>query len=149
MPVMSVPRFQRLFREVASLNVDKSDLKRCIDFIDERIYDMLLVAQARAKANERDVLQPWDLPITKGLQERMYEFRDVDQGIELRPTLEQLTARPPLEVTLSDETDERIALVAGGLCVALAQCMVVVDPEVRNPGSEHWRRAEQIFTILL
>ena len=146
---MSVPRFERLFREVAGLDVDKSDLKRCNDFINDKIYHMLLIGQAHAKANERDVLLPWDLPITKGLQERMHEFRDVDQDIELRPTLEELTARPPLEVALSDDTTERIALVAAGLCVALAQCMVVVDPEVKNPGSEHWRRAEQIFNILL
>ena len=149
MPVMSVTRFERLFREIAGLDVDKSDLKRCNDFINAKIYDMLLIGQAHAKANEREILLPWDLPVTKGLQERMYEFRDLDQDIELRPTLEELTARPPLEVALSDDTIVRLALVAGGLCVALAQCMVVVDPEMRNPGSEDWRRAEQIFNVLL
>lgn len=149
MPVISITRFEQLFRSAAGLDVDKSDLKRCIDFIDDKIHDLLLIGQAHAKANQRDIIQPWDLPITKGLQERTYEFRDLDRDIQLRPVLDQLTARPPLEVALSEETTARIGLVAGGLCVALAQCLVVVDPEIKNPNTAHWERAIRIFDLLL
>ena len=39
-----IPRFQRLFREAAGLNFDKADLKRYQDFIDHRIYLLLLRA---------------------------------------------------------------------------------------------------------
>ena len=68
MSVMAVPKFERFFREAASLDVDKSDIKRYSDFVNEEIYDLLLVGQATARANGRDVLERWDLPITKGLQ---------------------------------------------------------------------------------
>ena len=60
--VMSVARFERFFRLAASLNVDKQDLKRYSDFINQKIYDLLLRAQAIAKANGRVMIEPFDLP---------------------------------------------------------------------------------------
>ena len=35
---------------------------------------LLLMAEATAEANRRDVVQPEDLPITKGLQQSIHEF---------------------------------------------------------------------------
>jgi hypothetical protein len=64
----AVARFQRLFRAAAGLDVDKNDLKRYDDFIDRKIYDLLLIGQAHAKANARDVIQSSDLPVTRGIQ---------------------------------------------------------------------------------
>ena len=68
MPVMAISKFERFFRLAASLDVDKSDIKRYADFVNQKIYDLLLMGVATAKANDRDVIQPWDLPMTKGLQ---------------------------------------------------------------------------------
>ncbi|WTG30621.1 DUF1931 family protein [Streptomyces decoyicus] len=87
-------RFERFFRAAASLDVDKNDLKRYSDFVDGKLYDLLLVAQAAAKANDRDIVEPWDLPITKGLQESIHRFRRLDEEIELKPIIEQLAAHP-------------------------------------------------------
>ena len=75
MTVIGVSRFERFFRAAASLDVDKNDLKRYSDFVDGKLYDLLLVAQAAAKANDRDIVELWDLPITKGLQESIHRFR--------------------------------------------------------------------------
>jgi uncharacterized protein DUF1931 len=66
---MSVAKFERFFRETGTLDIDKEDLKRYNDFINEKIYDLLIAAQATAKMNIRDVIQPQNVPITKGLQE--------------------------------------------------------------------------------
>ena len=79
MEVMAIAKFERFFRLVASLDVDKSDLKRYRTFVNDKIYDLLLRAQAAAKANGCDVIEPHDLPITKGLQERIHEFRRIDE----------------------------------------------------------------------
>ena len=95
MPVMGVARFERFFRAAAGLDVDKDDLKRFDDFVGQQVYDLLLIAQAAAKANRRDVVQPSDLPITKGLQESIHDFERIDQEVELQPILDQLAARPP------------------------------------------------------
>lgn len=98
MTVMAVPKFERFFRVAGGLDVDKNDLKRFSDFVNEKIYDLLIMAQATAKANGRDVIEPWDLPITKGLQESIHRFEDLDEEIELEPILAHLAHRPQLDI---------------------------------------------------
>ena len=149
MPVMGVARFERFFRLAASLDVDKDDLKRYGDFVDQKLYDLLLVGQAVAKANGRDVVQPSDLPITKGLQERIHEFGELDEEVELQPILDQLAARPPLDLSLGEEVEARLPAIVGGLSVALAQTFRIIDPGLKNPQSEQWERAFRVFNLLL
>jgi hypothetical protein len=149
MPVMGVARFERFFRLAAGLDVDKDDLRRYGDFVDQKLYDLLLVGQAAAKANGRDVVQPSDLPITKGLQERIHEFRELDEEVELQPILDQLAARPPLDLSLAEEVEARLPAIVGGLSVALAQTFRIIDPRLKNPQSEQWERAFRVFNLLL
>jgi hypothetical protein len=149
MPVMGVARFERFFRAAAGLDVDKDDLKRFDDFVGQQVYDLLLIAQAAAKANRRDVVQPSDLPITKGLQESIHDFERIDQEVELQPIVDQLAARPPLDLSLSEEVEARLPAIVGGLAVALARTLKIIDPDVKNPQSRHWERAFRIFDLLL
>jgi len=146
--VMSVPRFERFFRVVARLDVDKQDLKRYSDFVNRKAYDLLLRAQAVAKANGRDIIQPHDLPITKGLQECIHEFRQFDQEIELKPILEHIIAQPPLDLAYSEEAERTLPQVVGGVSVALARTFKIIEPDLKNPRSEDWERAFQIFDLL-
>ena len=46
--VMGVAKFGRFFRITAGLDVDKQDLKRYSDFINRKIYDLLVQAEAVA-----------------------------------------------------------------------------------------------------
>ncbi|MCA2224025.1 DUF1931 family protein [Nonomuraea aurantiaca] len=149
MPVMAHSRFERFFRAAAGLNVDKNDLKRFNDFVNSKLYDMLVVAEAAAKENRRDIIQPWDLPITKGLQENMHDFRDLDEELKLTPILAQLTELPPLDLSLSVDAEARLPAVAGGLSMALAQAFKIVEPDLKNPSSEHWERMTRLFGLLL
>lgn len=149
MPIMGIARFERFFRVAAGLNVDKQDLKRYSDFVEQKLYDLLLVGQATAHANTRDIIEPFDLPITKGLQESIHVFKGIDAEIELRPILEQLALQPPLDLAYSDETEGRLPAIAGGLSVALARTFKIIDPRGRNPRTEEWERAHQIFAQLL
>lgn len=149
MPIMGVVRFQQFFRAAAEIDVDRNDLKRYSDFVNDNIYDLLIMARACAKSNNRDIIQPTDLPVTKGLQESMHEFVKLDHEIEVEPLLERLTARPPLDVALSEETTERLPKVAGGLSLALARTLKVIEPEVKAAHTELWERAFRIFELLL
>jgi hypothetical protein len=126
MTIMAVHRFERFFRAAAGLDVDKDDLKRYSEFVSDKLHDLLMIGQATAKANGRDILQPRDLPITKGLQESIHVFREVDEEIE-----------------------SRLPEVVGGLSVALARTIKVIDPEVKNPQTAHWADAFRIFGLLL
>ena len=78
---MSLAKFERFFRIAAGLDVDKQDLKRYSDFINRKLHDLLVRAEAVAKANGRVVIEPCDLPITKGLQESIHEFENIDEPI--------------------------------------------------------------------
>jgi hypothetical protein len=149
MTVMGITKFERFFRNAAGLNVDKQDLKRYSDFINHKIYDLLLRGQATAKANGRDIIEPHDLPITKGLQECIHAFVALNEEIELKSILDHITARPPLRLANGAETESRLAEIAGGLSVALAHTFKLIDPAVKDPATEDWERAFQIFNLLL
>jgi hypothetical protein len=124
--VMGVAKFERFFRITAGLDVDKQDLKRCSDFINRKIYDLLVQAEAVAKANGRVIIEPFDLPITRGLQQSIREFENIDERIELRPILDHLTAQPPLELAYGENTERRLPSVVGGLSVALASAFKIM-----------------------
>ena len=114
-----------------------------------KVYDLLLRGVAGAKANGRDVIRPHDLPITKGLQESMHEFRKLDHELKLKPILEHLVSRPPLELDYDDETEALLPDAAGGLSVALAHCFKIVYPGLRNPQTQHWEVMAAVFDRLV
>jgi hypothetical protein len=149
MELFGVARFERFFRLAASLDIDKDDLRRFDDFVNDKIYDLLLRGVANAKANGRDIIEPQDLPITKGLQESMHDYREIDEEVSLDAILEQLTRRPPLDLVYSDETQDELPYVAGGISMQLARTFPILDPDVKNPSSDHWDRARRIFDLLL
>lgn len=149
MTIMAVARFERFFREAAGLGVDKNDLKRYSDFVHAKLYDLLLIGVANAKANGRDIVQRPDLPVTKGLRECVHAFRRLDQEIELRPILDALATRPLLEMPVADDVESELPELAGGLSVALARSFRQIDPSVKNPRSDHWERAFALFDLLL
>jgi hypothetical protein len=111
--------------------------------------DLLLMGQATASANLRDLVEPYDLPITKGFQENIHKFRKMDDDIELSPILDRLATYPPLDRMPSEETETRLAEIVGGLGVALARIIKIVGPEVKNPQSQHWEHAIRIFDELM
>ena len=149
MPVMGYTKFERFFRAAAAVDVDRDDMKRYLDFINEAIYDLLLRGQANAQANARDIVRPSDLPITAGLQETMHEFRKLDEDIELGPILQDLTARPPLSHALDEETQEQLPMVFGGISVALAKVLKILDPRDRRIQPAEWNRAFGILDTLI
>ena len=147
--VMGISRFEHFFRHAASLDVDKSDLKRYTDFVNQKIHDLLLRAQAVAKYHRRDVMVPMDLPITKGLQECINDYRHIDEDIQLTDILDDLTRLPLLDLEYSDELRAELPRVAGGVSVALARTFKIIDPDLKNPRTEHWDKVFRVFDQLL
>jgi hypothetical protein len=149
MAIMSVATFERFFRVAASLDIDREDLRRHNEFVNHKIYDLLLRGQANAKANDRPAIAPWDLPITRGLQECIHEFRKVEHDIGLKPALAEITREPLLDLPLDLETEARLPEIAGGLTMAVAKSFRIIDPDLRNPQTVHWERAFSLFDLIL
>src|ERR1700729_2876357 len=149
MPVMGFTKFERFFRAAGAVSVARGDVERYLDFVNDAIYDLLLIGQAAARANLRDIIEPWDLPVTKGLQESAHAFRRVEEEIELGPILESLVARPPLDYALSDETQARLPELFGGISVALARTFKLVEADIKAVHSQEGERAVSIFRLLI
>jgi hypothetical protein len=124
-------------------------LKRFEDFINPKIRDLVVRAEAIAKANTRDIIMPYDLPITRGLQDRMHEFRTIDAEVGLEIELDRLVKRPPTDFDYFQDTEAQLVWVAGGLAVALARSFRIVDPDLKNPMTVHWERAFALYDLLL
>ncbi|WRL61842.1 DUF1931 family protein [Blastococcus brunescens] len=54
-------------------------------------------------------------------------------------------ARAPADATFSDETEQLLPELFGGLSLALARAFRSVDPEVVNPSTQHWDRVTDLF----
>ena len=149
MTAVGIPTFQRFFRASAGLRVDKDDLKRCRDFLNRKLYDMLVTAQATAHANLRDIVVPMDLPITKGLQQCMHEFQKLDADIGLLSLLAEMEVVPPTDLALSEEAKTRLPQVAGGLSMALARTIRILDPGLKAAHSADWEQAFGVMDLLI
>lgn len=145
----TIHRLEKLFRRTGDLDLDKSDFRRLEDFVHRKVADLILRGEANAKANGRDVILPWDLPITKGLQETIHRFRLINAELELADYLAGLTGLPLIDLAIGDETQERFPEIAGGLCMALAETFRIVDPKLKNPTTADWDRAYRLFDLLL
>src|SRR5690349_3972208 len=87
-----IRRVERLFRIAGDIDIDKSDVKRYEEFINHKVADLLLIGQAHAKANGRPAIEPHDLPVTKGLQECIRDFVELDERAGAGSLLDRVTA---------------------------------------------------------
>lgn len=149
MPVMGFVKFERFFRAASGVTVDRDDVKRYLDFVNDAIYDQLVMGQAAAKANLRDVIEPWDLPVTKGLQESMHEFERLEEEIEIRPVLDAIAVRPPLDATLDEETRAQLPVIFGGISVALARTFKLIDADKKAVHTHDWELTFSLFRLLI
>lgn len=147
--LMAIDKFEKLFRDAAGLDVDKSDLRRLNDFVDQKVHDLLLAAQAAARANGRDVIRPPDLPITRGLQESVHAFERLDAELELQPILDRLAQKPQLDPAYDEDVEARLPGLVGALTIARAKTFRTLTPSLKNPDTGHWARATAIFDRLL
>ncbi len=149
--IVGVHVFERLFREIAGLDVDKNDLKRLSDLVGKKLNDLLIVGVRNASYNARDLIMEPDLPLTKGFLESLRQFRELESRseVELEPILAHLAQYPPLERELSADVEAMLPDLVGALIFILARTMKVVDPQVVNPDTETWERVAAILDLTL
>ncbi|UXA11034.1 DUF1931 family protein [Mycobacterium sp. SMC-8] len=143
-----IPVLERFFRSVGGIKIDKNDVRRFREFIDEKIDDIAIAGRNSAKWNGRDVIVPQDLPITKGVQERMREFDKLEEAEEIRELLRQAVRNPPGDVMFAEDTEQLLPELFGGLSIAVARSFRVVDATVSNPSTEDWDRVYELFRLV-
>jgi len=60
-----------------------------------------------------------------------------------------LAKLPPLKLEYSDEIERTLPDLTGAITVALAKVFKTVNPDLKNPQSEDWEKAINIFRILV
>jgi Domain of unknown function (DUF1931) len=53
-----------------------------------------------------------------------------------------------LDLAYSKEVEE-LPEIVGGLSIDLANTFKIIEPGLKNPQTDHWERAFQIFNLLL
>jgi hypothetical protein len=145
----TIHRIEKMFPRAGDLDLDKTELERLETFVHRKVTDLVVRGKANAKANSRDVVERWDLPITKGLQETIHRFRLINAELHLTDYLSGQIGLPPSDLAIGDETQARFSEIAGGLCLALAETLRIIDPNLRNPTTRDWDRAYRLFDLLL
>jgi len=148
MAVMGFHKLEELFRRGASLDIKKGHAKEVTDIVEQKLYDLLLMGQKAAKYNGRDVIWKYDLPITKGLEESINEFKKLEQELELQDILDRLATHPPL-LELEVELEKSLPEIVGGITLVFARIMKKIDEENRAVSHELIERAKGILDLTL
>jgi hypothetical protein len=148
MAIVGFHRLEELFRKGAGLDIKKGHVKAITDIVENKLYDLLLMGQVTAKYNARDIIWKYDLPITKGLEETIDEFKKLEQEIALKDVLDRLATYPPL-YQLEIELENSLIEIVGGLILVIAKTMKALKEEGRAVDHELIEKAGKIVDLTL
>jgi hypothetical protein len=134
--VQGIHQIERFFRVAAGLEIDKEDIRRYYEFVDQKVEDLLLIARQTAKANGHIVVELRDIPTTKGLQESIHAFESLDVDVGLKRILAESVPEPQIDGPYSEEVEARLPAIAGGLSLAVARTFTIIDPQTKHPATK-------------
>ena len=149
MAVVGVHKIEKLFKEVASLKLDKSKVKEISDIVDDKLYDLLVVAQENTKYNNRDVIWFSDVPLTKAFKESMLKFEELEEELELEQILKHLSGLPTLRYDLEVELEQKLPLIAGTLLYILALVAKEFSTKDKSLSSEDLKRTIDVLNLTI
>ncbi len=149
MAILGYTKLETLFRKAASLDIDKGHAKEITDIIEKKLVDLLIAGERNANLNGRDVIWEGDLPITKGMQETIIEFKKLEEAIDLQDVLNYLTTIPPLKYPLAAELEAKLPEITGAILVVMARIMKEIDEEKRRVNHELIEKAARIMDLTL
>jgi len=132
MPVVGAVKLEKIFRKAASLDIDHSKAKNITDIAEQKLYDLLLVAERNANLNGREVIWEADVPLTKGFLESMQLFKKIEEEIEAQDVLNFLATMPPLKYPLEVELEKKLPEIVGTILLILAKLIKEVSNDVTS-----------------
>jgi len=148
MAVVGAHKIEELFKNAASLQIHKNKVKEISDIIDQKFHDLLLIGEANAKYNGRDVIWYSDLPLTKAFRESMQKFEALDEELALDDVLDHIKTLPPL-YTLEVELENKLTLVVGTLIYILANICKEFSPNDNVVSEKELKHAEHVLNLMV
>ncbi len=146
--VVGFKKLEAVFRKAAGIDLDKSKADRIIDIVEKKFNDMLIVAVEKAGYNGRDIIMEPDMPVTKGFEESMRQFRELEEVVDLQDVLKFLEQIPPLKYPISADLEEKLPEYIGALMLIIAKVLKEIGAG-RKPSSEDIDRTERILDLTL
>ena len=146
--VVGFKKLDAVFRKAAGIDLDKSKADKVIDIIEKKFHDLLLVAVEKAGYNGRDVIMEADMPLTKGFEESIREFKKLEEEVDIQDVLAFLEKIPPLKYPISAELEAKLPEYIGALMLIIARVLKEVGAE-RRPSAEDINRCERILDLTL
>ncbi len=148
MAVAGAHKIEALFKKAVDLQISKEKVKEISDIVDQKFHDLLLVGEANAKYNGRDVIWFSDLPLTKAFRESMRHFEALEEALALDDVLEHIKTLPPLYV-LETELEQKADKIVGTLIYILAKITKTFSKNDRTVSAEDLKSAEQILNLTI
>ena len=146
--VVGFKKLEAVFRKAAGIDLDKSKADEIIDIIEKKFHDMLLVAVEKAGYNGRDVIMEPDMPVTKGFEESLREFKKLEEEVDVQDVLQFLEQIPPLKYPISSELEAKLPEYIGALMLVIARVLKELGAQ-RKPSKEDIERAGRILDLTL
>ncbi|GAB6074972.1 DUF1931 family protein [Nautilia lithotrophica] len=146
--VVGFKKIEAVFKKAASLELDKSKADRIIDIVEKKFHDLLLVAVEKTGFNGRDIIMPADMPLTKGFEESIREFKKLEEEVDLKDVLLYLEQIPPLKYPISKELEEMLPEYIGALMLIVARVLKHVGAD-KKPSVEDIERTSKILDLTL
>ena len=149
MAVTGAHKIEALYKKAAGLRIDKNKVKKISDAVDQKLYDLLVVAEGNARYNGRDVIWMCDVPLTKAMKESMQKFKELEEELELQPILDHLAKLPPLKYGLEEELEKKLPDLVGTLIYVMANITKEFSQKDRTISSEEMEKAERILNLMI
>ncbi len=146
--VVGFKKLEAVFRKAAGIDLDKSKADRITDIVEKKFHDLLLVAVEKAGYNGRDVIMEADMPLTRGFEESIREFKKLEEEVDLQDVLAFLEKIPPLKYPISAELEAKLPEYIGALMLIIARVLKEVGAD-RRPSTEDIDRTERILDLTL
>ncbi|GAX88350.1 conserved hypothetical protein [Lebetimonas natsushimae] len=146
--VVGFKKLEAIFRKAAGVDLDKSKADEILDIVEKKFHDMLLVAVEKAGYNGRDVIMEPDMPVTKGFEESLRQFRELEEVVDLQDVLAYLEKIPPLKYPISADLEAKLPEYIGALMLIIARVLKELGAE-RKPSSEDIKKASKILDLTL
>ncbi len=146
MAVVGAHKIEALFKKATGLQISKEKVKEISDVIDQKFHDLLLIGEANAKYNGRDVIWYSDLPLTKAFRESMQKFKDLEEELALQDVLDHMKTLPPL-YALEVELENKAAEIVGTLVYVLANIAKEFSKNDKVVSADDLKSAERILNL--
>jgi len=146
--VVGFKKLETVFKKAAGIDLDKSKAEKITDIVEKKFHDLLLIAVEKAGYNKRDIIVESDMPITKGFEESLRQFKELEEEVDLQDILAFLEKIPPLKYPISSELEAKLPEYIGALMLIIAKVLKEIGAG-KKPSIENIEKTKRILDLTL